>query len=62
MRSVSTTAAGAKALRLEDGRGTLARGAPADLVVWSASDYRELSYRYGVSLVRAVWKRGKRVV
>lgn len=58
----SATAGGAKALRLEDGRGTLRVGAPADLVVWGASDYRELAYRYGVNLVRGVWKRGARVV
>lgn len=58
----SATAGGAKALRLDDGRGTLVPGAPADLVVWAASDYREIPYRLGVNLVRGVWKRGQRVV
>lgn len=58
----SATAGGARALRLTDGRGTLRPGAPADIVVWGASDYRELAYRFGVSLVRGVWKRGRRVV
>ena len=58
----SATAGGARALRLDDGRGTLVAGAPADLVVWGASDYRELAYRFGASLVRGVWKRGQRVV
>lgn len=58
----SATAAGARALRLDDGRGTLAEGAPADVVVWAASDYREIPYRFGVNLVRGVWKRGERVV
>lgn len=59
---VAATAGGARALRLEDGRGTLRAGAPADLVVWAASDYREIPYRFGVNLVRGVWKRGTRVV
>lgn len=59
---VAATAGGARALRLEDGRGTLRRGAPADLVVWGVSDYREIPYRFGTNLVRGVWKRGTRVV
>ncbi|HUF13138.1 MAG TPA: imidazolonepropionase [Longimicrobiales bacterium] len=58
----SATAGGARALRLEDGRGTLRAGAPADMVVWAASDYREIAYRFGVNLVRGVWKGGQRVV
>lgn len=58
----SATAGGARALRLDDGRGTLVDGAPADLVVWAASDYREIPYRVGVNLARGVWKRGERVV
>ena len=58
----AATAGGARALRIDDGRGTLRPGAPADMVVWAASDYRELSYRFGVNLVRGVWKRGRRVV
>ena len=59
---VAATAGGARALRLEDGRGTLRPGAPADLVVWGAADYREIPYRFGENLVRGVWKRGVRVV
>lgn len=58
----SATAGGAQALRLDDGRGTLRTGAPADLIVWTASDYREIAYRFGVNLVYGVWKRGQRVV
>ncbi|HEX7050937.1 MAG TPA: imidazolonepropionase [Longimicrobiales bacterium] len=59
---VAATAGGARALRLEDGRGTLRPGAPADIVAWGTADYREIPYRLGVNLVRAVWKRGTRVV
>jgi imidazolonepropionase len=59
---VAATAGGARALRLEDGRGTIRPGVPADLVLWDAPDYREIPYRFGVNLVRAVWKRGARVV
>lgn len=58
----SVTAGGAAALRLDDGRGTLATGAPADLVVWGVADYREIPYRMGVNVVKGVWKRGRRVV
>jgi imidazolonepropionase len=58
----AATAGGARALQLEDGRGTLAVGAPADLVVWDTADYKEIPYRFGVNLVRGVWKRGARVV
>ncbi len=59
---VAATAGGARALRLEDGRGTLRPGAPADLVLWDVADYREIPYRFGVNRLRAVWKRGERVV
>lgn len=59
---VAATAGGARALRLEDGRGTLRAGAPADIILWDASDYREIPYRFGVNLVAGVWKRGRRVV
>lgn len=59
---VAATAGGAQALRLEDGRGRIRASAPADVIVWGASDYREIPYRFGVNLVRGVWKRGQRVV
>ncbi len=59
---VAATAGGARALRLQDGRGTIRPGAPADLVVWDTRDYQEIPYRFGVNLVRGVWKRGVRVV
>jgi len=58
----AATAGGARALRLGGGHGTLAPGAPADLVVWALSDYREIAYRFGVNHVRGVWKAGRRVV
>jgi imidazolonepropionase len=59
---VAATAGGAKALRLDDGRGVIRPGAPADLVVWDTHDYQEIPYRFGVNLVRGVWKRGVKVV
>jgi imidazolonepropionase len=58
---VAATAGGARALRLEDGRGTLAPGAPADVVLWGVPDHREIPYRFGVELACRVWKRGERV-
>jgi imidazolonepropionase len=56
---VAATRNGARALRFDDGRGTLAFGAPADIVLWDAVDYREIPYRYGVRLAKRVWKRGQ---
>jgi imidazolonepropionase len=58
---VAATRNGARALRLDDGRGTLAFGAPADLVLWDAEDYREIPYRFGIRLAKRVWKRGQEV-
>jgi imidazolonepropionase len=58
---ICATRNGARALRIDDGRGTLAFGAPADIVLWDAQDYREIPYRYGVRLARRVWKRGQEV-
>jgi imidazolonepropionase len=59
---VAATAGGARALRLEDGRGTLRPGAPADLILWDVPDYREIPYHFGTYRIRGVWKRGTRVV
>ncbi len=59
---VATTANGAAALRLTDGRGTLQPGAPADLAAFRVFDYRMISYFYGVNHCTAVWKHGERVV
>ncbi|HEX6200867.1 MAG TPA: imidazolonepropionase [Thermoanaerobaculia bacterium] len=58
---VAATCGGARALRLDDGRGTLVPGAPADLVLWDAADHREIPYRYGIRLARRVWKAGREV-
>ncbi len=56
----AATVGGARALRLDDGSGTLAPGAPADLVLWEAESHDELPYRFGVSLAAGVWKGGAR--
>jgi imidazolonepropionase len=58
----AATAGGAAALELEDGRGTLAPGAPADLVLWRAESADEIPYRLAAPIVAGVWKRGVRVV
>jgi imidazolonepropionase len=57
----AATAGGARALRLEDGRGTIRVGAPADLVLWDVEDVAEIAYRFGAPPIRGVWKRGRRV-
>ncbi|HEX2204301.1 MAG TPA: imidazolonepropionase [Longimicrobium sp.] len=58
----AATAGGAAALELADGRGTLAEGAPADLVLWRASSAGEIPYRLAAPIVAGVWKAGERVV
>jgi imidazolonepropionase len=57
----AATAGGARALRLEDGRGTLAPGAPADLILWDVAEHREIPYRFGWPPIGGVWRRGARV-
>jgi imidazolonepropionase len=39
--------------------GSLEAGKQADLVIWDAGDYREISYYTGGSLVRTIVKKGK---
>jgi imidazolonepropionase len=58
----AATAAGAQALELTDGRGTIAAGAPADLVLWNVESTDEIAYRLAAPIVAGVWKRGERVV
>jgi imidazolonepropionase len=57
----AATSGGARALLLPNGSGTLVSGAPADLVVWAVSDYREIPYRFGNPQVREAWVQGSRV-
>ena len=57
----AATAGGARALRLEDGRGMLTEGAPADLVLWAVEDHREIPYQFGYPPIAGVWKRGVQV-
>ncbi|MFL5540390.1 MAG: imidazolonepropionase [Longimicrobiaceae bacterium] len=58
----AATAAGAQALELSEGQGTIRVGAPADLVLWNAASVGEIAYRLAAPLVAGVWKRGERVV
>jgi imidazolonepropionase len=58
----AATAGGARALGLDDARGTLVPGAPADLILWDVVDHREIAYRFGDPPIRGVWKRGRRRV
>jgi imidazolonepropionase len=57
----AATAAGARALRLPAGYGTITAGAPADLTLWDLNDYTEIPYRFGAAPLHAVWKDGRRV-
>src|SRR5690606_30362809 len=43
----SATAGGARALGLDEGRGTIGIGAPGDLVLWDVEDVAEIAYRFG---------------
>jgi imidazolonepropionase len=58
----AATAGGAKALRLDEGQGTLRPGAPADLVLWNVPSVSHLPYRMGAPILAGVWKDGTRVV
>jgi imidazolonepropionase len=58
----AATAGGARALCLEDGRGTLEPGAPADLVLWDVATVEEIPYRFGAPPIAGVWQRGQRRV
>lgn len=58
----AATAGGAAALELTDGRGTLAPGAPADLVLWRAQTADEIPYRLAAPIIEGVWKGGERMV
>ena len=56
---VAATAGGAAALRLDDGRGTLRPGAPADVIAWGVSDHREIPYHFGSPPILLVLKGGR---
>ena len=57
---VAATRGGARALRREDGVGTIAVGGPADLQLLDAPAAVHLAYRPGVPLTAAVWRGGVR--
>jgi imidazolonepropionase len=58
----AATAGGAAALELGDGLGTLAPGAPADLLLWRVGSAAEIPYRLAAPILEGVWKGGERVV
>jgi imidazolonepropionase len=58
----AVTVAAAKAVGLEGRAGQIQAGVPADLVVFEATDYRQVPYRLGTNLVRTVLKKGRIVV
>lgn len=55
----ASTINSAKAVNREAQIGSLTTGKQADLLILSAADYRDLSYRYGTNLVRTVVKHGQ---
>ncbi|PLR76748.1 imidazolonepropionase [Bacillus sp. V3-13] len=42
--------------------GSLEAGKQADVVLWNVKSYQELQYLFGVNHVKAVWKKGVKVV
>ncbi|MEP7002375.1 MAG: amidohydrolase family protein, partial [bacterium] len=56
---VAGTINGAAALGIAADVGQVAPGFSADLVLWNASDVREIPYWYGAGRCRASWARGK---
>ena len=55
----AATATAASALDLTDGTGTLAEGAPGDLVVADVPSHEHLPYNFGVGTTETVLKRGR---
>jgi imidazolonepropionase len=56
---VAATNRGAAALNRDDGTGTLAEGAPADLLVLDAPSHVHVPYNFGVNTVERVLKDGR---
>lgn len=54
---LAVTRQAARSIGLGD-RGQLVPGAPADFVVWSADDFRQVCQQLGHNLVRSVWVGG----
>ncbi|MEP7027865.1 MAG: imidazolonepropionase [Candidatus Eisenbacteria bacterium] len=58
---VGATESAARSLGLLGRIGCLRPGADADIVLWDAPDARTLSYHFGPTWARAVFRRGRRV-
>lgn len=58
----AATAGGAAALEIGGGLGTIAPGAPADLVLWDVGDAAEIPYLMGGARCAGVWKAGRQVL
>lgn len=50
------------AINRQDQVGSLEVGKQADIVLWNVKNYQELQYLFGVNHVKAVWKKGVKVV
>lgn len=50
------------AINRQDQVGSLEVGKQADFVIWNTKSYQELQYLFGVNHVKAVWKKGVKVV
>lgn len=57
----AATAAGAKALRLDD-RGILGVGKKADIQVWDVETYEDIFYKYTLNPVSDIFKNGELVI
>nr|WP_309101707.1 imidazolonepropionase [Fredinandcohnia onubensis] len=52
----------AHAINRQEQVGSLEVGKQADVVLWNVKNYQELQYLFGVNHVKAVWKKGVKVV
>ncbi len=50
------------AINRQEQVGSLEVGKQADIVLWNTKSYQELQYLFGVNHVKAVWKKGVKVV
>jgi imidazolonepropionase len=58
----AATINGAKALMIQDKKGSLEKGKDADFVIYNCDSYIDIVYHFGINHVEEVWIKGKKIV
>jgi len=58
----AATINGAKAIDLQNTKGSIENGKDADFIVLNTPNYLNLFYHFGVNHINEVWIKGKKVV